>query len=123
MKRVASAWSLAEIGHFRNVVEQAGIACFVKNEQLGGALGDVPFLECLPELWVYDDDDLVRAKRVIEELKRPAPPGERWRCRHCHEDNDAEFAACWNCGEPDGEPDGDTDGRPDGPLRSAGRGD
>ena len=105
MKRVTRAWSLAEIGHFRNVLEQSGVECYIKNEQLAGALGDVPFLECQPELWVLNDADLPRAERLIAELKRPAV-GKAWRCRHCGEDNEAEFGACWSCGQPDS---GETD--------------
>jgi hypothetical protein len=99
MKRIATADSLAEIGHLRNVLEQVGIGCTVKNEQLSGALGEVPFLECLPELWVLNDEDFDRAERLIAELRRESPGGQNWRCAHCDEENEAQFAACWNCGQ------------------------
>ncbi|HEY5665083.1 MAG TPA: DUF2007 domain-containing protein [Gammaproteobacteria bacterium] len=98
MKRIATAESLAEIGHWRNVLEQNGIGCMVKNEQLSGALGEVPFLECLPELWVLRDADLDRAERLIAELRQEAVTGDSWRCSKCSEENEAQFAACWNCG-------------------------
>jgi hypothetical protein len=98
MKRIATAESLAEIGHLRNVLEQNGIGCTIKNEQLSGALGEVPFLECLPELWVLRDGDLDRAERLIAELRRESPAGESWRCKSCNEENEAQYAACWNCG-------------------------
>jgi len=103
MKRVHTSESLAEVGHFRNVLEQNGIRCVIRNEQLSGALGEVPFLECLPELWVLRDSDEPAAERLLAELRRPGPTGERWRCRSCGEDNDAQFAACWNCGRADGD--------------------
>ena len=99
MKRVATAESLAEIGHLRNVLEQNGIGCTVKNEQLSGALGEVPFLECLPELWVLRVADLERAERLIAELRHEAVSGDSWRCSHCNEENEGQFAACWNCGK------------------------
>jgi hypothetical protein len=98
MKRVASAESLAEIGHFRNVLEQNGIACTVRNEQLSGALGEVPFLECMPELWVLHDGDAARAEAMLQELRSDATGGENWRCPKCGEQNESQFAACWNCG-------------------------
>lgn len=100
MKRVVRAWTLAEIGLYRTVLEQNGIDCMIKNEQLAGALGDVPFLECSPELWVLNDADLAQAERLVEELKQPVV-GSAWRCPHCGEDNEAEFAVCWKCSRPD----------------------
>jgi hypothetical protein len=100
MKRVTSSESLAEIGHYRNVLEQNGIRCMIKNEQLSGALGEVPFLECLPELWVINERDLERAENLIADLSRETVGGEIWHCSRCDQDNEAQFAVCWNCGEP-----------------------
>ena len=102
MKRVATSETLAEIGHLRNVLEQNGIRCFIRNEQLSGALGEVPFLECLPELWVQSDRDKPLAERLISDL-RAAPVGatDPWTCPQCRETNEAQFAACWNCGAQD----------------------
>lgn len=97
MKRVFSSEWLAEVGHFKNVLEHHGIACVIKNEQLSGALGEIPFLECLPELWVLDDADLARAKRLIEQQREPIA-GPAWRCPGCGEQNEGQFAACWRCG-------------------------
>ena len=99
MKRVVSSESLAEIGHYRNVLEQNGVRCLIKNEQLSGALGEVPFLECLPELWVLNDRDLDRAESLLTDLKRESAGGQDWRCRHCNQENEAQFAVCWSCGE------------------------
>jgi Putative prokaryotic signal transducing protein len=102
MKRVATAESLAEIGHFRNVLEQNGIACVIRNEQLSGALGEVPFLECLPELWVIADTDRSRAEQLLSDLRQPADVGgEPWRCAACGESNESQFAVCWSCGKGD----------------------
>ena len=98
MKRVFSTELLAEVSHLRNVLEQNGIACVIRNEQLSGALGEVPFLECMPELWVVDDRRLAEAERILAEQRAPAPPANDWFCRHCDEPNEGHFAACWNCG-------------------------
>jgi hypothetical protein len=84
------------------MLEQQGIACLIRNEQLSGALGEVPFLECMPELWVLEDADAGRAEAIIAELRRDTSGGASWRCRHCHEENESQFAACWNCGRTDG---------------------
>ena len=98
MKRVFSTELLAEVSHLRNLLEHNGIACVIRNEQLSGALGEVPFLECMPELWVVDDRFLAEAERILAEHRAPAPMAEDWVCRHCEERNEGLFAACWNCG-------------------------
>jgi hypothetical protein len=103
MKRVWSGSSLHDTAHLQNLLEQAGIDCFIKNRELGSALGELPFLECSPELWVLRDEQAKRAAAVIQEALHPRDParGAPWRCRHCGEQNDAQFAACWSCGETD----------------------
>ena len=103
MRRIATAESLADIGHLKNVLEQNGIRCTIKNEQLSGALGEVPVYECLPELWVIRDVDAQRAEALIAELRTESVDGPNWRCTHCHEDNEFQFAACWNCGRTSSE--------------------
>ncbi len=101
MKRLISHESLAHVGHVRNLLEQSGIACVVKNEQLSGGLGEIPFLECLPELWVLRDADLPRAQALLEAIEQPAAVRAQWRCRGCGERNEGQFAACWQCGAMD----------------------
>lgn len=104
MKRVASHESLAYLGHLRNVLEQSGIACLIRNEQLSGGLGEIPFLECLPELWVVRDNQLRAAQTLLDELRDTdavAATAPAWRCGSCGELNEGQFAACWHCGRPD----------------------
>ena len=40
MDRVFSHESLAQVTHFRNLLEQAGVACTIKNDKLLGGLGE-----------------------------------------------------------------------------------
>ena len=99
MQRVHSHESLAYIGYLQHLLEQAGIRCIVKNEGLAGGLGEIPFLECWPELWVLDDGDLGRARGIIDQAEASVSEGGAWRCRQCGEENEAQFGRCWNCGE------------------------
>ena len=104
MKRVFRGRSLPEVGHLKSLLEQAGIACLIKNEQLAGALGEIPFLECMPELWVLEDREAGGAERIIAEsiVGTSAPAtGAAWRCRRCGGENEPQFAACWQCGTSD----------------------
>jgi hypothetical protein len=103
MKRVFSGPTLVDIVHLQNLLEQAGIRSFIKNRALGGALGDLPFLDCAPELWVLNDTESGLAENVIREALAPDRPGKGapWHCPHCRERNEAQFAVCWNCGAED----------------------
>lgn len=96
MKLAFRSDSLGEVHHLKNVLEQEGIACIVKNELLRGGLGEIPFLDCMPELWVLDDGALPRALELLERELEPAE-GRPWRCRRCGERNEGQFAVCWKC--------------------------
>ena len=101
MKRLVAHESLAHVGHLKNLLEQSGIACLIKNDQLSGGLGEIPFLDCLPELWVVRDEDLARAEALFETIESTPAEREDWRCPQCGETNEGQFAACWQCGVPD----------------------
>lgn len=98
MRKVHTADSVIDVMHLRNLLEQAGIACVVRNERLGGVVGEIPFLECWPELWVVRPGDALRARGVIElALRGDANEGETWACPACGERIEAAFTECWRC--------------------------
>lgn len=97
MRRVYSSALLADVKHFKNVLEQAGIDAVIRNEQLAGGLGEIPFLECEPELWVADDE-AARAAAAIAAASEPVDDALAWRCARCGEVNGPQFGACWRCG-------------------------
>lgn len=101
MKRVYRHDSMAEVGLVRGLLERQGIACLIKNEQLGGALGEIPFLECQPELWVLRDQDAYRAETIVREHLDNVEQAAEWKCPNCGELNEGQFSACWQCGSPD----------------------
>lgn len=105
MKKVASSDSLITINHYRNLLESEGIPAVLRNEHLGGVLGEMPFTEVWPQLWVTNDLDCDRAMQLISDAVAEESPTESWRCGKCGEENEGQFSACWNCGteEPAGE--------------------
>ena len=104
MKKLTSDSSLITIAHYRNVLEAEGIAAEIRNQHLGSILGDMPFVEVWPELWVVNDLDFDRAAELIHESVLDESPKQTWRCRQCNEENEGQFGACWNCGSPAEEP-------------------
>jgi hypothetical protein len=52
------------------------------------------------DVWIADDRDLARARRIVEEFESARPPsaGPAWRCRKCGEMIEPQFTECWQCG-------------------------
>lgn len=100
MKKLTSAPTIVTIHHFRNVLEAEGIASVIRNEHLGSILGDMPFAETWPQLWVVNDLDYDRAKQLISDDAIDESPQHDWRCSNCKEENEGQFSACWKCGKP-----------------------
>ena len=100
MKKVTSADSVITINHYKNLLYSEGIAAFVRNEHFGSIMGEVPFQEVWPELWVENDLDYDRALQLIDAARiTEESPSAPWRCGHCDAENEGQFAACWQCGE------------------------
>ena len=97
MKKLTSSESLVTIHHWKNILESEGIACELRNEHLGSVMGEVPFVEVWPQLWIVNDLDFDRAEQLLSADAQTESPTETWKCRHCGEQNEGQFAACWNC--------------------------
>lgn len=85
--------------HYAGALRAAGIECEVRSTALSGALGEIPFLECAPQVWIRNPLDEARAHELIEQLRRPVA-GPPWTCSRCGEVLEPQFAECWNCGTP-----------------------
>jgi len=66
MKTVYSASNISFVSIFRDILKGHGIRCWVKNEFITAGMGDIPPIECWPQLCV-DDDDFAEAKRIVDE--------------------------------------------------------
>ena len=85
------------VAHYRALLAAEGIPSRIRNEFLGSAAGELPPVECWPQLCVEPALE-ARARRAIES----ALAGERqvpdWTCPGCGERIEGQFTACWNCG-------------------------
>lgn len=97
MIKVFTAQDFIEVAFWKNYLEQAGISCQIRNEFLGSAMGEIPPIECWPELWLDDERDEVIAKKHLAS----DPLGEKnladWTCAHCGEQSEGQFSHCWYC--------------------------
>lgn len=82
------------------------IPYMVKNEFAGGALGEVPWQEAQPELWLVDDAWSSRAMQIVNALEMTDAQALQndWYCASCKEENGSAFDSCWQCGEPHFQP-------------------
>jgi len=92
-----------QAAHYANALQAAGIRCEVRNTALAGAIGDIPWLECAPQLWIHDPLEETRARQLLIELAAP-PHAPAWRCSGCGETIEPQFGACWRCGAARAEP-------------------
>ena len=107
MKRLFTANTPADEGTaqlLRAALDEAGIPCMIRNESLSVGKGDIPFTECVPELWILNDEELPKAKAIVDaELAAATMPRAAWVCSGCGEASEGQFGSCWKCGKDRGE--------------------
>jgi hypothetical protein len=97
MNTVYSAQNISLLSIYQNILEGHGIRCWLKNQFLSAGVGDLPPIECWPQLCV-DNADYEEAKRIVEEAmshKVMTP----WTCDSCGEVIEGQFSECWKCGK------------------------
>ena len=100
MQRLYSAANLPEAYLVRGLLAAAGIEARVFNEYAGGALGELPFTEVAPSVWIEEERDLTRARQVIASYEKPATAPGSTRCDACGEESPRDFSICWQCQRP-----------------------
>ncbi len=98
MKKVYSSEYGFMMDRIKGVLEEEGINCMVKNLNLAGAMGELPPLECWPEIWILHDEDYDHANTIIEDMTKESNKcRSAWIC-HCGEKIEGQFTNCWSCG-------------------------
>lgn len=97
MKRVHIAATLLDAQLAVDALSSLGIPAQVFNANAAGALGEIPFLQAQPEVWVEDDAQAPRARDILARL-REAPGSADKACPRCGETNPGNFLSCWQCG-------------------------
>lgn len=97
MKLLARADNSLQASIWADTLRAAGIRCELRNMALSGALGEIPFLECAPQLWIVHRQDESRATEILQQLRHPAE-GPHWQCAQCSETSEPQFGNCWQCG-------------------------
>lgn len=97
MKLFMHCLNAIDAHHRANLLRSAGIRAEVRNTLLAGAVGDIPFLEAGPQIWIDDLQDAAFAHDILDQVGS-APTQPPWRCPVCRESIEGQFAQCWSCG-------------------------
>lgn len=95
MKLVYTHPSQLFVGNAKNLLEQQGIACEVRNVFAGAAAGELSPIDAWPELWVINSGHEDIARAVLANAENGAD--EIWYCQGCGEENVGSFDLCWQC--------------------------
>ena len=98
MIKVFENFDFSRVGQMQSLLESHDIKTFIKNQYGSSVMGEVPFVEVVPELYVLAEKDLARAKQLLQ-LDLPVEQSdENWVCAECGVDVEGTFARCWKCG-------------------------
>lgn len=95
MKRVFRADSLLQAQLVADTLASLGIPNHILNAYAVGAMGDLPYSQTSPEVWVDDTAQEAHAAEVISSLNTPVSADKL--CPHCGEINPGNFLSCWQC--------------------------
>ncbi len=103
MKEIFTHPDFTRVGHCQAILEEAGIPCFIRNENSQNLLSGLPDMACQPVLCVTDDADAERAKELLRDFivtERAIESEENsaeWKCPQCGETVPGNFGSCWKC--------------------------
>ncbi len=100
--KVFENFDFSRVGQMQSLLESHGIKTFIKNQYGSSVMGEVPFVEVIPQLYVLDEKDLVQAKQLLQLDLPVEQPEADWVCDKCGAEVDGTFDRCWKCGSDRG---------------------
>ena len=73
MIKVFEDFDITLVGYYQSVLEANDIQTFMKNQFGTGGLGELPFVEVVPQIWVLNEADVPRAIALLKELQDGEP--------------------------------------------------
>ena len=94
MLRLTQAPDIATAMLWSDLLCEAGMPASVQRQYLGSVAGELPPDQCLPEVWIQEASQELRARALLHDLQNV--PQHRWQCT-CGELVEGGFEQCWNC--------------------------
>jgi hypothetical protein len=101
MRKIYEHIDHSRVGLYQSILESAGIRTHLKNVGASIGMGEIPFTQLFPELWVVEDSDYDHAIAILKPYHEHGfPVDSDWQCPGCGEGVDGAFGECWNCQAP-----------------------
>ena len=103
MKQVYIARNPADAHLLAGILEEYGISCDVRGEELWTALGALPVTPgTQPAVWIRDDNRYEEAEKLVWQYQNKTLTANTvdgpWKCPKCGEELEAQYTECWQCG-------------------------
>jgi hypothetical protein len=98
MIKVFEDFDFSRVGQMQSLLESHDIRTFLKNQYGSSVMGEVPFVEVVPQLYILEEGDLARAKQLLQLDLPVGQADEDWVCDECGVDVEGVFDRCWKCG-------------------------
>jgi hypothetical protein len=98
MVKAYSAGSLVDAYLVQNLLTEADIETQILNEYAQGGLGEIPFTQAYPEVWLVNEADYTAARKIIDSFEQRPDAIGTLVCGKCKEINPESFEVCWHCG-------------------------
>ncbi len=98
MNLVYLAQNIIEAKIIKDLLDASNIENKIMNEHAIGAMGELPFIQTYPEIWLAKEEDLLRARKLIDSFVKGSNYPDT-NCSKCGESMPSNFELCWNCGE------------------------
>jgi hypothetical protein len=96
--KVYESFNISQVGQAASLLNSEGIETFVRNEFASSVMGEVPFVEVCPQLFILDASEEERALDLLQPFAHQSPAPD-WKCKKCNVEVDGSFGQCWNCGQ------------------------
>ena len=98
MIKVFEDFNFCRVGQMQSLLESHEIKTFLRNEYGSSVVGELPFVEVIPQLFVLEEKDVARARELLQLDLPMEDSDDDWVCPECGVDVEGNFSRCWKCG-------------------------
>ena len=91
-------FDFSRVGQMQSLLESHGISTFIRNQFGSSVMGEVPFVEVVPQLFVLKQKDVGRAREILRSNLAAGEEAVDWTCPECGVEVGGQFSHCWQCG-------------------------